>query len=186
MKKYLKWFIILIPVFLILLFILVAALIPNTAAKKEEIKLKEFKTKDGRVTLMASEKFKSKETGEYDIYLDKDKKQIVGGFTYTLSEYEEKTSKEVLDHQVNNFISTRQDMKLFKKERKIDLDDKVITIVEYSGKTEKSSDCVYIFSVIDFKQDPNYVVYINEVIIENNYETNIGEMTDILKSAKLN
>ena len=64
--------------------------------------------------------------------------------------------------------------------------DKKITKVEYSGTNTDSSDCVYIFAVIDFKSDPNYVVYSNEVILHKDYESNISEMLDILKNAKLN
>ena len=77
-------------------------------------------------------------------------------------------------------------MKIFKKEESIDMDDKIITKVEYSGKTDKSSECIYIFSVIAFKSDPNYILYVNEVILKSHYEENISEMIDILKSAKLN
>ena len=120
------------------------------------------------------------------MYLTKNDKQIVGLFTYNLNEYEEKNSKEILDKQIEYFTSTRKDFKLFKKEKIIDLDDKKITKVEYSGTNTDSSDCVYIFAVIDFKSDPNYVVYSNEVILHKDYESNISEMLNILKNAKLN
>ena len=186
MKKYLKWLFVLLPVIAVLLFLIVVMLIPNKNGEKEEIKTKEYKTKDQRVTFLADEKFKQEEKGEYDLYLNKDNKQIVGGFTYNLNEYEEKSSKEVLDKQVSNFISSRKDMKLFKKEAVDDYEDKTIIRVEYSGKTDKSSDCLYVFSVINFKADPNYVIYINEVIIKERYENHISEMINILQSAKLN
>jgi len=185
MKKLLKWFIILIPVFVVILFLLIAALIPNKAAEVEKKKEKEFITKDNRVVLKAYEDFKQEDKGEYDLYLNKNKTQILGLFTYYLSEYEENSSKEILDHQTNAFINTRKDMKIWKKEYKIEMDDKTITKVEYIGKTDKSSDCIYIFATIDFKADPNYVVYVNEVILKDDYENNIGEMNNILQSAKL-
>ena len=186
MKKYLKWLFILIPVFAVLLFLIVVMLIPNKNGDIKELKIKEYKTKDNRVTFSADENYKQEEKGEYDLYLNKDNKQIVGAFTYNLSEYEEKSAKEVLDKQVNNFISSRKDMKLFKKETTDDMEDKTIIRVEYSGKTDKSSDCLYVFSVINFKADPNYVIYINEVIIKERYENHISEMINILQSAKLN
>ena len=185
-KKLLKWFIILLPAIAVLLFFIVVAFIPNENAKEKKIVTKTVKTKDSRVSFIVDEKYKEETKGEYDLYLNKDNKQIVGGFTYNLNEYEENSSKEVLDKQINNFITTRKDMKLFKKEVKTQMEDKTITRVEYSGKTEKSSECIYIFSTIEFKNDPNYVVYINEVIIKQRYEDNISEMIDILKSAKLN
>lgn len=186
LKKHMKWLFILIPAFAVLLFLLVVMVIPNKNGDIKEIKLKEYKTKDSRVTFKADENYKQDEKGEYDIYLNKDSKQIVGGFTYNLSEYEEKTPKEVLDKQISYFSSSRKDMKLFKKEVIDDLEDKTIIRVEYTGKTDKSSDCIYVFSVINFKADPNYVVYINEVIIKDRYEEHISEMIDILQSAKLN
>lgn len=185
-KKILKWLIILLPAIVVLLFLGIVMLIPNKTGEIKQIKTKDVITKDSRVTFSVDEKYKQEEKGEYDLYLNKNNKQILGVFTYNTNEYEEKTSKEILDKQVNNFISTRKNMKLFKKEETIDLEDKTIIKVEYSGKTEKSSECVYIFSTINFKSDPNYIVYVNEVIIKNTYEENIREMLNILKSAKLN
>ena len=137
------------------------------------------------MVITANEDYKQDEKGEYDLYINKKNKQILGLFTYYLSEYEENSSKEILDHQTNAFISTRKDMKLWKKEQKIDMDDKVITKVEYIGKTDNSSDCIYIFATIDFKADTNYVVYVNEVLLKNHYEENIGEMNNMLTKAKL-
>ncbi len=185
MNKYLKWLIIVVPFILVLIFITIALLLSN---KEEEVKIinKEFVTKDGRVTFSADAKYVSSDKGEYDLYLNKDKKQIVGIFTYNLSEYEEKTDKEILDKQVGGFIESRKNTTLLKKESTIEMDDKKITKIEYSGKTDKSSECVYIFSVITFTNDPNYVIYVNEVILKSNYEKNISEMISILKSAKLN
>ncbi len=185
MNKFLKWLIIIVPFVLIILFISFASLLSNKE-KEEIINLKEFKTKDNRVTINADEKYKLEEKGEYDLYLNKDNKQVVGVFSYNLSDYEEKSSKEILDKQVNAFIASRKNMSLFKKEETIDMDDKIITKVEYSGKAEKSSECVYIFSTIAFKSDSDYVLYINEVMLKDSYEKNSTQMIDIIKSAKLN
>ncbi|MBP3635237.1 MAG: hypothetical protein J6J17_02095 [Bacilli bacterium] len=184
-KKFnLKWLFVIVPIIAVLVFTLIAFLLP----KDEEVELKkvEYITKDNRTSFSFYEDFSKKEVGEYDLYASKKNKQIIGVFTYNLNEYEENSSKEILENQIKYFLDTRKDMKLFKKETTIEMDDKIITKVEYSGKTDNSSDCVYIFSVIDFKADTNYVVYSNEVIIKDDYENNIGEMIDILKSAKLN
>ena len=185
MKKVLKWLILILPLILIILFITISSLSNEVTNEIEEVKTKEFTTKDNRVSFTVYEQYKQEEKGNYDLYLNKDGKQIVGVFTYNLSEYLESTAKEVLDNQVNAFVNTRKDMKIYKKETIEDLEDKKITRVEYSGKTDSSSDCVYIFSVIEFKSDPNYVVYVNEVVLKKHYELNIEEMLNILKSAKL-
>ena len=45
------------------------------------------------------------------------------------------------------------------------------------------------YLIVPVKKHPvftNYVVYVTEVIIKNQYEDHIGEMINILKSAKLN
>lgn len=182
-KKYIIIFGLVVFVVLIFLFLILKS---NKPEEIIELKNSTFTTSDNRVTITAKEDFKKKNVSNYDLYLTKNDKQIVGLFTYNLNEYEEKNSKEILDKQIEYFTSTRKDFKLFKKEKIIDLDDKKITKVEYSGTNTDSSDCVYIFAVIDFKSDPNYVVYSNEVILHKDYESNISEMLDILKNAKLN
>lgn len=182
-KKYIIIFGLVVFVVLIFLFLILKS---NKPEEIIELKNSTFTTSDNRVTITAKEDFKKKNVSNYDLYLTKNDKQIVGLFTYNLNEYEEKNSKEILDKQIEYFTSTRKDFKLFKKEKIIDLDDKKITKVEYSGTNTDSSDCVYIFAVIDFKSDPNYVVYSNEVILHKDYESNISEMLNILKNAKLN
>ena len=158
-KKYIIIFGLVVFAFLIFLFLILKS---NKPEEIIELKNVTFTTSDNRVTITAKEDFKKRDVSNYDLYLTKNDKQI---------EY---------------FTSTRKDFKLFKKEKIIDLDDKKITKVEYSGTNTDSSDCVYIFAVIDFKSDPNYVVYSNEVILHKDYESNISEMLDILKNAKLN
>ncbi len=185
MKFNLKWLFIIVPIVAIIVFVIIASIISSN--KKEEV-LKEvnYVTKDNRVTFTFNENFTKKDLGEYDLYVTNNDKQIFGAFTYNLNEYEESSSKEILDNQINYFLNTRENMKLFKKETISQMEDKVITRIEYTGKSSESSDCVYVFAVIDFKADHNYVVYVNEVIIKKNYEGQIGEMINILESAKLN
>lgn len=185
MKFNLKWLFVIVPILAIIVFVAVATII-SAGKKEEKIKEVNYVTKDSRVTFTFTEDFTKKDLGEYDLYVTKNDKQVFGAFTYNLNEYEESSSKEILTNQVNYFLNTRQNMKLFKKETITNLEDKTITRVEYTGKSNDSSDCVYVFAVIDFKADPNYVVYANEVIIKKNYEGQIGDMISILESAKLN
>lgn len=183
-----KWlYLIVISVILIPLIIVVILSIISSN-KKEDINIKNasYLTSDERVIVTAKEDFKQKKVSDYDLYLTKNDKQIIGFFTYNLNEYEEKSSKEILDKQVEYFKNTRKDLKLFKKEKVISMDDKNITKVEYIGKNNNSTECIYILSVIDFKEDNNYVLYSNEVLLHKYYEENIGEMIDVLKNVKLN
>ena len=186
MKKInLRWLFVIIPVILIIFFVFFSNMFFDNKKNKVEKKLEEYTTKDGRVSFDAYNYFLLENKGEYDLYLNNDDKKIVGVFTYNLGDYEENSSKEILDKQVSYFQQTRKNMKLFKKEEKITDEEKTITMVEYYGKSDSSSECVYIFSVIDFIKDPTYVVYTNEVIVKKDYEENIQEMINILRSAKL-
>ena len=185
MKKFLKWLIVIIPLLILIVFVILHPMISNSKKEDAKVNTKEYTTKDGRVTFLVPETYKSSEKGDYDLYLNNNDAQIIGAFTYTLKGYVENTSKQILDKQINYFIEKRKDMKLFKKETTIDMDDKVITKVEYYDKNDKNVDCIFVFSTIDFKADDNYTVYVNENLLKKDYEEKISEMIDILKSAKL-
>ncbi len=184
-----KYLFVLLPAILIVLLLIVSSIfgtIKEKKIKKEEAKEITYKTKDNKVSYTFKETFKTSEVGEYDLYVKDDKRQIIMGvFTYTLSDYEENSAKEILDNQIEYFKKTRNDMKIYKKEEVQDLSDKVITKVEYSGKSTDSSDCIYIFSVTEFKNAQGYVLYSNQVLLKSDYENNSEELYNILKSAKL-
>lgn len=184
-----KYLFVLLPAILIVLLLIVSSIfgtIKEKEIKKEESKEITYKTKDNKVSYTFKETFKTSEVGEYDLYVKDDKRQmIMGVFTYTLSDYEENNAKEILDNQIEYFKKTRNDMKIYKKEEIQDLSDKVITKVEYSGKSTDSSDCIYIFSVTEFKNAQGYVLYSNQVLLKSDYENNSEELYNILKSAKL-
>ena len=166
-----KWlYVVVLSAILVPLIIIFVLSVTDPTKKKEEVKINDafYTTADGRVTVTAKEDFKQKKVSNYDLYLT------------------ENSSKEILDKQISYFLSTRKDLKLFKKEKVIDMDDKTITKVEYTGTNTDSSECVYVFAVIDFKADTNYVLYSNEVLLHKDYEKNISEMIDILKNVKLN
>lgn len=184
-----KYLFVLLPAILIVLLLIVSSIfgaINEKKIKKEEAKEITYKTKDNKVSYTFKETFKTSEVGEYDLYVKDNKRQmIMGVFTYTLSDYEENSAKEILDNQIKYFKKTRNDMKIYKKEEVQDLSDKVITKVEYSGKSTDSSDCIYIFSVTEFKNAQGYVLYSNQVLLKSDYENNSEELYNILKSAKL-
>lgn len=184
-----KYLFVLLPAILIVLLLIVSSIfgaINEKEIKKEESKEITYKTKDNKVSYTFKETFKTSEVGEYDLYVKDNKRQmIMGVFTYTLSDYEENSAKEILDNQIEYFKKTRNDMKIYKKEEVQDLSDKVITKVEYSGKSTDSSDCIYIFSVTEFKNAQGYVLYSNQVLLKSDYENNSEELYNILKSAKL-
>ncbi len=190
-KINLKYLFVIIPLILIILLIISSSIFAEQNEKKEESKKNEIKTntyttKDNKVDFTFKEGHKLISDETHDLYV-KDEKRLLATaiFTYNLENYEEENSKQILDNQVAYFLKTRNDMKLFKKETVKTYEDKVITRIEYSGKTEKSSDCIYIFSVIDFVNVPNYVVYVSQVLIKEDYEKYINELNKIVISAKV-
>lgn len=192
-KINMKYLFLILPIILILLLIIASAVftINNSDEKKEtkkeeKIKTNIYTTKDNRVDFTFNEGFKNNDVGEYDLYAKDEKRQLIMGiFTYDLNNYEENTGKEILDKQVNYFLKTRNDMKIFKNEIIKEYEDKKITMVEYSGKTTDSAECVYLFSVIEFNNAPGYVIYSTNVIVKKHYEEYIKEVKDVLKNAKL-
>ena len=90
-KKYIIIFGLVVFAFLIFLFLILKS---NKPEEIIELKNVTFTTSDNRVTITAKEDFKKRDVSNYDLYLTKNDKQIVGLFTYNLNEYEEKNSKE--------------------------------------------------------------------------------------------
>lgn len=189
LKINMKYLFVVVPLVLISFLIVLSSifgLIKDSREKKDETKTSVFKTKDNRVSLTFNVSFKKEEIGEYDLYAkDEDRQLITGVFTYNLNEYEEKSAKEILNNQIEYFKKTRNDMKIYKDEKIQDYDDKTITRVEYSGKSTDSSDCIYIFSIVEFKSDPNYVVYSNQVLLKSDYEKYSNSLKKIISSIKL-
>lgn len=183
-----KYLFVIVPLILIGILIVISSVfgIINDSKKESEIKTIILKTKDNKVSLEFNESFTKEEIGEYDLYAKDSKRQLITGiFTYNLSEYNENSAKEILDNQVEYFKKTRNDMIIYKNETINDFDDKIVTRVEYSGKAIDSSNCIYIFSVIEFKNNPDYVLYSNQVLIKDDYEKYSKELIKIINDAKL-
>ncbi len=190
-KINMKWLFFIIPITIILILIIVSSIFTVEEDKKnKEEKIKDviFTTKDNRVDFKTTTKynFKNSDVSDYDLYIKDDKNQLTMAiFAYDLSTLEENSAKEILNNQISYFLKTRNDMKIFKEESTKKFEDKTITTIEYSGKSEDTSKCIYRFSSIEFTGDLNYVLYITQVIIKDDYEDNIKGMQDIIESAKL-
>lgn len=188
-KINIKHLFVLLPIILIILLLIISSIfgtIKENEIKKEEEKEITYKTKDEKVSYTLKKTFENSNIGEYDLYLKDNKRQIIMGvFTYNLNDFEENSASEILNNQVEYFKKTRNDMKIYKKEKILDLSDKTITKVEYSGKSTDSSECIYIFSVTEFKELTGYVIYSNQVLLKSDYENYSKELNNILKNAKL-
>ena len=155
--------------------------------KKIEAERHEYSTKDGSITFTFRHGYKKSEVGEYDLYvMNKSKNIIFTAYTYDLNLYEQKTPDDFINKGINDIKIDKEKFDIFKDKVIKTFDDKTITTVEYKGKTKDSSMCVYKISTITSLSKPNYLVYIVEVITENNYDNYKKELLEILSTSKIN
>ena len=155
--------------------------------KRIEQERNEYKTKDGVTTFIFKHGYKTLEVGEYDLYVKNQAKNIIfSAFTYDTTKYEQKTPDDFINKGITDISNNKEKFDKTKEKEVIDLDDKVITTIEYTGKTKESSLCVYKISVISYKEKNDYLVYVVQVITKNNYDLYNKEILDILKNSKIN
>ena len=154
--------------------------------KKIDAERNEYKTKDGFVSFTFRHGFKKEEVGEYDLYVSNKSKNIIfSAYTYETFHYEQKTADDYITKGIADISEEKEKFNIFSDKKVIEKDDKIITTIEYSGKTKESSDCIYRISAISFKNKEEYIVYVVEIITENNYDLYKKEMLEILESAKI-
>jgi hypothetical protein len=152
-----------------------------------------YTTKDGKVSFTFGYGYKDKEVGEYDLYaINSDKAIVFSAFTYNTIDYEQKTIEEYLTKGIEDLKKGKESFELYQKEKLITGDNYSITTVSYEGiaeiKTSKkvaTSNCIYKLSIIAFNDEPDYYVYVIEVVTKANYDTYKKELLDILKTVSL-
>lgn len=153
----------------------------------------EYLTKDNKTSFTFGYGYKQKEVGEYDLYvINKDKSIVFSVFTYNTIDYEQKTVDEFLNKGIEDLRVGKDEFKLFSKKKEVKEDGFNLTTVSYEGKAEvqvgnkvSKSDCIYKLSIITFDSDPNYIVYVIEVVTKANYEDYKTELDTLLKSVIL-
>lgn len=144
-----------------------------------------YKTKDNITSFTFGYGYKQENVGEYDLYVkNKSKNIIFTAYTYETFQYEQKTSDDFLNKGIKDISAGKEVFELYNDKQIIEEDDKVISTIEYRGKTKESSMCIYKISTITFKNRNEYLVYIVEVITDYNYDLYKKELTNILKTAK--
>jgi hypothetical protein len=130
--------------------------------------------------------YKTKEVGEYDLYVkSKDKNVIFTEFTYDTSLYEQKTLEDYLLKGVNDIESSKKNAKIYKDKKLTELEDKSIYEIIYEGQSDKSDPCIYRISVISFKSKPGYISYVVTVTLKEDYSSLKKEIDEIIKSVKI-
>lgn len=161
--------------------------IQKAERKKIEEERNEYKTKDNITSFIFRHGYKVSEVGEYDLYVQNKTKNIIfTAFTYDTTKYEQKSADDFINKGVNDISNNKEKFDISKEKEVIELDDKTITTIEYTGKTKESSLCVYKISVISYKAKSDYLVYVVEVVTKNNYDLYEKEILEILKNSKIN
>lgn len=153
-----------------------------------------YVTKDTKTTFTFGYGYNKEDVGEYDLYvINKDKSIVFSAFTYNTIDYAQKTPDEYLNKGIEDLKVGKKNFLEFSKKKEIKGDNYLITTVSYEGEAEvktknkvSTSNCIYKLSVITFDTDPNYLVYVIEVVTKANYDTYKTELTDILKSISVN
>lgn len=157
----------------------------NLERKKIEEERITYNTKDNKVSFIFKHGYVKKEVGEYDLYvLNQNKNIIFTAFTYETDKYVQKTADSFINKGIDDIKNNKVQFDLYKDKEYKDLSDKKITSIEYVGKSATSSECIYKISVIEFKNTPNYLVYVTQVVTKKNYKLYKDEMNDILINAK--
>ena len=193
-KLFVSTIIYLIPILLFVGVFIVGINVYNNELEKQKIERKKiedeinvYSTKDGIVSFSFKHGYKIQEVGEYDLYVKNDEKNIVfSSFTYNTDKYEQKTQEDYINKAVTDIGNGKEKFDKVKEIETISDDIKTIKTVEYEGKTENSSLCIYKISAISYKSKPNFIVTVIEVVTKTNYEKYVREMTEILKSSKIN
>ena len=167
--------------------------------KLEEQRIKDetknyYSTKDNKTTFTFGYGYTQDDVGEYDLYvINKDKGIVFSVFTYNTIDYEQKTAEEYLNKGIEDIKVGKKNFIEFSKKKEIKGDNYLITTVSYEGEAEvktknkvSTSDCIYKLSVITLDSDPNYLIYVIEVVTKANYDTYKTELNDILKSFSVN
>ena len=159
----------------------------NEERKRIEEERNIYNTKDNVVAFTFRHGYKKLEVGEYDLYVKNTEKNVIfTAYTYDTTLYEQTTPDQFIDKGISDISKDKEKFDVFKQKETIDKEDKVITTVEYKGKTKESSMCIYKISVISFKNKPDYLVYTVSVITEKNYDLYIKEINEILNNSKIN
>lgn len=126
----------------------------------KESKYKTIFTDDRLVKFEIPNYYESKNVGEYDLYFTNEE-SVIGVFIYDDDEAE-----NVLKHQEDFIIKTRDNVKIIDKNEYTLNNKKVIT---HTLKGEKDGNInIYKTNVITFDKYPNYVIYVTEICLEEN------------------
>lgn len=152
--------------------------------KNTELKIT---TIDGKAEFKLDTNWKKKDYAGYSLYAANSKKKIAFGVsTFDLKIFEGYTAAGILEDQKNYLATTVESLEIVGEVNETTTEDKIIKTSTYKAK-EKENDkySMYILSVVTFKSEPDYVLYIFEQVGEKNYSKYKSELENIVKEVKL-
>ena len=126
------------------------------------------------------------EFGMTKLIIDDDKPQPITDNINIEEEFLKPTKLAYEEDQKNYLATTVESLEIVGEVNETTTEDKIIKTSTYKAK-EKENDkySMYILSVVTFKSEPDYVLYIFEQVGEKNYSKYKSELENIVKEVKL-
>lgn len=139
---------------------------------------------DGSLTMTIPEGWEAYEDPDpYDLRL-KSSKGYTGVFVYGDGDFDEGTEAgEVLDYQIQDLMSLREEVAVYRDLETETLEGRVITRITYTGKKDLTEN-IYHFSLVDFESEDKFAVIIQSSLPEE-FEGNLEELNTMVESVKL-
>lgn len=157
----------------------------QTSAEQQEEAVRETAVSaDGSLIMEVREGWEVYEDpAPYDLRL-KSSKGYTGVFVYNYTDFEEGTEAgEVLDYQIEDLMSRRDEVSVYQEQKSRTLEDRIITQITYAGKKDLAEN-IYHFSLVDFESEEKFAVVIQSTLPEN-FESILEELNAMVESVKL-
>lgn len=169
----------------LLLFVVVAAVSCATRSPVDEGRY--FSTANGAVELKFPAGWQeNKEKHPYDLQCEsKDQRMNTGVFLYSRSDFAKELDRsQILEQQVADLRSKRQNFRLLEQLLTEEADDKIITSVVYSGEKD-SFKYNYRFALIEFKGRSDHILVLIQVGQPSEWRTQKPILEEIARSARV-
>lgn len=158
--------------------------------KRIEDERNTYTTKDGHTSFTFRHGYVQKEVGEYDLYVINEEKPLVFSvFTYNTIDYEQKAPTDYLNKGVEDIKANKKDFKLFEDLKETKKEGYTLNQVKYEAESEiqtsnkiQTAKCIYILSTITYDANPDYIIYVIEVIPKAVYTDVVKDASEILDS----
>lgn len=146
-----------------------------------------YATSDGRVELQFPAGWKEEKGNHpFDLQcMSSDESMTTGVFLFAKEDLaEDVKAQELLKMQVDDLKSKRKNFQLLEEEQKLQLADKTLTTVVYSGEKGPSK-YYYRFTLIEFAGNPDWKAVVLQVAFPSQWTEHKPILDAITKSARL-